>query len=335
MPSFSDAIELATAGQDLTADQTSGLIDTMLSGAAAEDEIGQLLLALREKGESVSELVGAASAMRRHMTRIPHGHSVLLDTCGTGGSESGTFNISTAVAIVAAAAGVAVAKHGNRRATSLTGSADVLEVLGVPIESDAETVARRLDDIGICFCFAAKLHPAMRHVVGVRRKLGVKTLFNLLGPLCNPGGATHQLLGTSTEDAQQKVAAAIAGLGTARSFIVHASDGQDEVSLDGVTTAIEVGPGGQHTMEWTPSDFGLFPAGREALRAADPEASAAIIRRILDGEPGPCRDTVLAGTSAALMLVGQAPTLRDGVQMAAEAIDSGAANAKLAALCRE
>ena len=335
MTSFADAIELATAGQDLTADQTSELIDTMLSGAAEEDEIGRLLLALRDKGESVSELVGAASAMRRHMTRIPHGHSVLLDTCGTGGSESGTFNISTAVAIVAAAAGVAVAKHGNRRATSLTGSADVLEVLGVPIESDAEAVARRLDDIGICFCFAAKLHPAMRHVVGVRRKLGVKTLFNLLGPLCNPAGATHQLLGTSTADAQQRVAAAIAGLGTTRSFIVHASDGQDEVSLDGVTTVIEVGPGGQHTMEWTPSDFGLFPAGREALRAADPEASAAIIRRILDGEPGPCRDTVLAGTSAALMLVGQAPTPRDGVQMAAEAIDSGAANAKLAALCRE
>ncbi len=181
----------------------------------------------------MSELVGAARAMRRHMTRIPHHHDTLLDTCGTGGSGSGTFNISTAVAIVAAACGVAVAKHGNRKATSLTGSADVLEELGVKIESEADAVAERLDSIGICFCFAAKLHPAMRHVVGVRRKLGVKTLFNLLGPLCNPAGATHQLLGTSTPDAQTKVAAAIRELGTTRSFVVHASDGQDEVALGG------------------------------------------------------------------------------------------------------
>ena len=335
MTAFVEAIESARAGRDLSADQTSDLIDTMLSGDADEEQIGQLLLSLREKGESVSEMVGAARAMRRHMTRIPHGHSVLLDTCGTGGSESGTFNISTAVAIVAAAAGVAVAKHGNRRATSLTGSADVLETLGVKIESDAESVARRLDETGICFCFAAKLHPAMKHVVGVRRRLGVKTLFNLLGPLCNPAGATHQLLGTSTADAQQKVASAIADLGTTRSFVVHASDGQDEVSLDGVTTAIEVSPQGERVVQWTAGDFGLLPAGRESLHAADPESSAEIIRRVLDGEPGPRRDTVLAGVAVALMLVGRTSSPGDGVSIAATAIDSGAAKAKLAALCRE
>jgi anthranilate phosphoribosyltransferase len=308
------------------------LIDAMLQGQASEEAVGRLLLALRQKGEAVSELVGAARAMRRHMTRIPHHHSVLLDTCGTGGSRSGTFNISTAVAIVAAACGVAVAKHGNRKATSLTGSADVLEQLGVKIESEADAVAERLDSIGICFCFAAKLHPAMRHVVGVRRKLGVKTLFNLLGPLCNPAGATHQLLGTSTSDAQNKVAAAIAELGTTRSFVVHASDGQDEVSLDGTTSTIEVTSDGEEVHRWSASDFGLLPVGQEALAAADPAESATIIRRILDGEPGPCRDTVLAGTAAALLLVRHVESLQRGVMLAAQAIDDGAASAKLDAL---
>jgi anthranilate phosphoribosyltransferase len=329
---FDAAIDQVFAGSDLSADQTSDLIDAMLRGEADEDVVGRLLLGLRQKGESVSELVGAARAMRRHMTPIEHHHSVLLDTCGTGGSGSGTFNISTAVAIVAAACGVAVAKHGNRKATSLTGSADVLEQLGVQIESEADAVAARLDSIGICFCFAAKLHPAMRYVVGVRRKLGVKTLFNLLGPLCNPAGATHQLLGTTTPETQAKVAAALAELGTTRSFVICASDGQDEVSLEGTTQAIEVSGDAQQTYTWSASDFGLLPAGPEALAAADPAESAEIIRRLFDGEPGPCRDTVLAGTAAALLLVGRADSLRQGVGLAAKAIDGGAVTEKLAAL---
>ncbi|MGB7327755.1 MAG: anthranilate phosphoribosyltransferase [Rubripirellula sp.] len=329
---FQTAIGQSTDGQDLSIDQTSELIDAMLRGEASEDVVGELLLSLREKGESVSELVGAAQAMRRHMTRIPHHHDVLLDTCGTGGSGSGTFNISTAVAIVASACGVAVAKHGNRKATSLSGSADVLEQLGVRIESDAQGVAERLDSIGICFCFAAKLHPAMKHVVGVRRKLGVKTLFNLLGPLCNPAGATHQLLGTSSVDAQTKVAAAIEQLGTTRSFVIHASDGQDEVSLDGNTTAIEVTSAGQSTLQWSPADFGLSPATAASLHAADPVESAAIIQDIFAGKPGAPRDTVLAGTAAALLLVGKVSSIGDGVAQAAAAIDAGAAKTKLAEL---
>lgn len=333
---FQHAIAQAAAGQDLTQEQTSDLIDSMLQGIADEEEVASLLLALREKGEAVSELVGAAVAMRRHMTRIPHHHEALLDTCGTGGSGSGTFNISTAVAIVAAACGIPVAKHGNRKATSLTGSADVLEELGVKIESDADAVAERLDKIGICFCFAAKLHPAMRHVVGVRRKLGVKTLFNLLGPLCNPAGATHQLLGTSTPEAQAKVAAAIAELGTTRSFVIHADDGQDEVSLDGITSALEITSGGQQQKhDWTAASFGLMPVGKEALSAADPATSADIIRRLLAGEPGPCRDTVLAGTASALLLMERCDSLRAGVQLAADAIDQGAANEKLAQLAAD
>ncbi len=329
---FPTAIAQASAGTDLSIDQTAELIDAMLRGDASEDEVGALLLALRAKGEAVSEMVGAARAMRSHMTRIPHSHSVLLDTCGTGGSGSGTFNISTAVAITAAACGVAVAKHGNRKATSLTGSADVLEELGVGIESDADAVAAKLDSIGICFCFAAKLHPAMRHVVGVRRKLGVKTLFNLLGPLCNPAGATHQLLGTSSVDAHQKVAAALAQLGTARSFVIHAGDGQDEVSLDGETSVIEVVGDQQTQHTWTASDFGLLPVGQEALAAADPAESAAIIRRIFDGEPGPCRDTVIAGTAAALLLVGKTDSLQSAAKQATSAIDGGAAKEKLQAM---
>jgi len=331
-PAFQAAIEQAEAGDDLAVDQTSDLIDIMLRGEADQDEVGRLLLALRDKGEAVDELVGAASAMRSHMTRIPHHHPLLLDTCGTGGSGSGTFNISTAVAIVAAACGVAVAKHGNRKATSLSGSADVLEELGVTIESEPETVAQRLDQIGICFCFAQMLHPAMRHVVGVRRKLGVKTLFNLLGPLCNPAGATHQLLGASTAEAQSKVAAAIAKLGTTRSFVVHAADGQDEVSLDGVTHVMEVSGESITEHQWSPSDFGLAPIGCEALMAADPAESAEIIRQVFAGVPGPCRDTVLAGTAAALLLVGKASTLAEGVKTAADAIDDGKAAEKLEAL---
>lgn len=331
MPSslFPEAISQAAAGNDLSENQTSDLIDAMLSGAASDDEIGQLLLALREKGEAVDELVGAARAMRSHMTRIPHQHSVLLDTCGTGGSESGTFNISTAIAIVASAAGIPVAKHGNRKATSLTGSADVLEALGVGIETDADQVAKKLDSIGVCFCFARKLHPAMRHVVGVRSKLGVKTLFNLLGPLCNPAGATHQLLGTSTPEAQNKVAAAIAQLGTDRSFVVHGSDGQDEVTLDGTTEVIDVRAGRQTSLTWSPASFGLLPVGTEALAAANPDESADIIERLLAGEPGPCRDTVVAGTAAAILLVGKADSLQQGVSVAAETIDSGRAMEKL------
>ncbi len=329
---FRAAIEQAASGNDLSVDQTSDLIDAMLRGDVNEDDVGELLLALRAKGEAVSELVGAASAMRRHMTRIDHNHDILLDTCGTGGSGSGTFNISTAVAIVAAACGVAVAKHGNRKATSLSGSADVLEELGVRIESDADGVAERLNSIGICFCFAAKLHPAMRHVVGIRRRLGVKTLFNLLGPLCNPAGATHQLLGTSTSDSQSKIASAISQLGTTRSFVIHASDGQDEVSLDGTTTAIDVVAAGQSTHIWSPQEFGLPPTDVKSLAAANPSESAAIIRRIFAGERGPHRNTVLAGTASALLLVGKVDSVRDGVEIAAEAIDGGSASDKLSQL---
>jgi len=266
------------------------------------------------------------------MTPIRHQFPVLLDTCGTGASGSGTFNISTSVAIVAAACGVAVAKHGNRKATSLTGSADVLAELGVAIESDANMVEQSLNELGLCFCFAAKLHPAMKHVIAIRRSLAVPTLFNLLGPLCNPAGATHQLLGTPRADAQEKIAAALLRLGTARSAVVRGSDGQDEVTLDGATEVIEICDGQRITHRWTPDSFGLSRVPVSQLQAQNPSDSAAIIRRVLDGERGPHRDIVLAGTAAALWLVGKAETLLDGAAQAASAIDSGAAKAKLQSL---
>lgn len=335
MSLFDAAIRQAEAGQDLAEAQAGDLIDAMLRGEVDDETIRRCLLALRSKGETADELVGAARAMRRHMTRIPHSHPLLLDTCGTGGSGSGTFNISTAVAIVVAAAGVPVAKHGNRKATSQSGSADVLETLGVRIESDPQGVADRLQRDGICFCFAAKLHPAMRHVIGVRRQLGVPTLFNLLGPLCNPAGATHQLLGTPRPEVQALIASALPRLEVTRAMVVRADDGQDEVSLDGVTHVADVTAGGRQDREWTAADFGLPPVGVAALAASDPQQSAAIILRLLAGEPGPCRDTVLAGAAAALLLAGKAESLAQGVSIAAGRIDDGGARETLETLRRD
>ena len=329
MIDFPSAIEVVRTGRDLSADQTGALIDQMLDGTAQSDEVKTLLVAIRKKGESIDELVGAARSMRRHMTPITHRYPVLLDTCGTGGSGSGTFNISTTAAIVAAACGVAVAKHGNRKATSRTGSADVLVELGVGIEGDAAQVEKTLDSVGLCFCFAAKLHPAMRHVVEIRRSLNVPTLFNLLGPLCNPAGATHQLLGTTTPATQAKMAAALAQLGTARSAVIRGTDGQDEVTLDGATEIIEINGNELTTHRWTGETFGLPAVTAAQCQATDPAHSAKIIRDVLAGKKGPCRDIVIASAAAALWLVGKSESLVQAAAAATAAIDSGAAANKL------
>ncbi|WP_164101670.1 anthranilate phosphoribosyltransferase [Candidatus Laterigemmans baculatus] len=336
MADFENAIRRVRRGEDLEAEEMAGLIGALLDGAVAAGEaaVGELLVALHAKGETAGELVGAARAMRAHMTPIrnPQGTTALLDTCGTGGSGSGTFNISTAAAIVISSAGVAVAKHGNRRATSRSGSADVLSELGVRIESDRETVERLLAELNLCFCFAPVLHPAMRHVAEIRRSLGVPTLFNLLGPLCNPAGATHQLLGAGKTATQSILAEALAALGTTRSVVVRGEDGQDEVSLDGTTTAIEVRGGDSPetlTHAWTAATFGLSPSGADALQAADPAESARIIGEVLEGRRGPCRDIVLANAATGLWLVERCRTLREGVELAADRIDSGAARQQL------
>jgi len=313
------------SGEDLAFEEMADCLAGVMRGEWTDPQIGLLLTALAEKGETVEEIAGAALALRRTLTPIRSARKDLLDTCGTGGDGSGTFNISTATAIVASAAGVPIAKHGNRSITSRTGSADVLKTLGVNIDAPVATVERCLDELGLCFCFAPLLHPAMRHVAKVRQQLGRPTIFNLLGPLTNPASAPYQLLGVGKQHLHEKLAAALALLGTRRAAVVHGDDGLDEVTLSASTQVIVVGGGATETLTWRPADFGLAPIDRTTLLVDGPESSAAMIRSILAGEPGPARDIVLANAATALWLVGQAPDLKSGVALAASAIDTGAA----------
>jgi anthranilate phosphoribosyltransferase len=323
---------IAESRRDLTSDQMQQAILWMLTGQVGDEEIGRLLLALRAKGESVSELVGAAKGMRVMMTPIRTRQTSLLDTCGTGGDGGRTFNISTAAAIVAAAAGAPTAKHGNRKITSATGSADVLAALGVSIEAAREQVEHCLDTLGLCFCFAPMLHPAMKHVATVRRQLGVPTLFNYLGPLCNPAGAQYQVIGTGNEALQTKLAAALVQLPVQAAIVVRGMDGMDEVSLASETQVLHIQYGMTTQLRWTPKDFGLPPQRNEDLVVDGPEGSAEVIRGILAGKRGPARDIVVANAAAALWVCEKTHSLLDAVAKASNAIDTGAARAKLKAL---
>jgi len=322
-----------TAGEDLSLDEMSATIEAVMRGDCSEGEIGLLLTCLREKGESVAEIAGAAAALRKYMVRIPTARQGVLDTCGTGGDGSGTFNISTAAALVAAAAGVPVAKHGNRKITSRTGSADALTALGVNVEASPETVSACLDELGICFCFAPLMHPAMKRVAAVRRQLGFPTIFNFLGPLSNPAGAAYQLLGVGKQDLRRKLAEALSLLGVRRALVVCGDDGLDEVTLGGTTHVSEVAAGRQpREFVWRPEDFGLTPAGRETMLVDGPETSAALIRRILDGEPGPPRDVTVLNAAAGLWTAGRAAAPSECAALAQKAIDGGAAKNLLARL---
>ncbi len=318
-------LSLAQTKQDLSSDQMQQAITWMLAGMVPDEEIGQLLLALREKGESVSELVGAVRAMRMMMTPIRTSRAGLLDTCGTGGDGAMTFNISTATAIVAAAAGAAVAKHGNRKITSATGSADVLQELNVKIDASREVAEACLNDLGICFCFAPLLHPAMKHVASIRRSLSVPTLFNYLGPLCNPAGAAYQIIGVGQEVLQTKMASALIQLPIDAAIVVRGEDGMDEVSLSADTHVLHIQQGMLTQTTWSPQSFGLRAIDVDDLKVAGPKESAATITAILNGEQGPRRDIVLANTSAALWVSGMTHSLIDGVERARRAIDSGKA----------
>lgn len=318
-------LSLSQSNTDLSADQMQQAITWMLAGTVPDEEIRDLLLALREKGESVSELVGAVRAMRMMMTPIRTTRTGLLDTCGTGGDGAKTFNISTATAIVAAAAGAAVAKHGNRKITSATGSADVLSELGVKIEAPRNVVETCLNELGICFCFAPLLHPAMKHVGAVRRSLTVPTLFNYLGPLCNPAGAAFQMIGVGKEDLQTKMAAALLQLPIEAAIVVRGEDGMDEVTLSADTHVLHIQRGMLTQTVWTPQSFGLSTINVDDLKVEDPKESAATIHSILSGEIGPRRDIVLANTAASLWVSGITHSLIDGVARAARAIDSGKA----------
>lgn len=323
-----------SAGEHLSFEDMAQAIDAMLAGSWSEAEIGLFLVALRAKGETADEVAGAAMAMRRHMTPIRSSRRGLVDTCGTGGNASTTFNVSTTAALVTAAAGVPVAKHGNRRVTSRSGSADVLRELGVQVEADVATVERCLDELGICFCFAPLLHGAMRAVAAVRQRLGMATIFNLLGPLANPAGATRQLMGVGRPETQQLLAEALARLGTERAFVVHGSDGLGELTITGPSRVWEVGTrvGPAREFTFSPEEFGLEPGSLAAVEVDSPAASAAVVRRVLAGERGPAREIVLLNAAAALLVADAEPTPPAAARRAAEALDSGAARELLARL---
>ena len=310
-------------------------MEEILCGRAGEDSIVALLSALRAKGETVEELVGFARAMRRHATHIfsaaNRPDELLVDTCGTGGDASGTFNISTAAAFVAAGAGVRVAKHGNRSISSKCGSADVLEALGISLDVPPERIAEAIKEIGIGFLFAPAMHTAMRHAMPARRRLG-RTAFNLLGPLTNPAGARAQVVGVFSDRVVEKIALVLAELGVEHAFVVHGSGGLDEISLAGETSVGEVHRGTVSLYKVTPEDFGLERAPLLAIAGGDAAENAAIIHAILSGEKGPRRDVVIANAAAALVAAGRAANFLEGAQLAAESIDSGAAGKKLEAL---
>ncbi len=327
-----DAIAKLIAGEDLAREETVGVMDQIMSGEATDAQIGAFLIALRLKGETVDEVAGAAEVMRQKATRIQTRHEVVVDTCGTGGDGSGTFNISTAAAFAVAGAGLCVAKHGNRAASSLCGSADVLKALGVNIEVSPEVVARCLDEVGIGFLFAPALHGAMKYAIGPRREVGVRTIFNALGPLTNPAGATRQVIGVYSGDLTETLAGVLGQLGSKRAFVVHGSDGLDEMTLTGPTRVSELRDGSVSTYEISPEDVGLSRADAGALRGGEAEENAEILLSVLRGEAGPRRDVVLFNAAAAIVAGGLAEDLPAGVGVAGEAIDSGRAMEKLEGL---
>ncbi|HCK08785.1 MAG: anthranilate phosphoribosyltransferase [Gemmatimonadetes bacterium] len=326
------AIAQAIEGKDLTRTDMVSVMDAIMSGEAADAQIGGFLVALRIKGESIDEIRGAAEVMREKSTKIKTTHSVIVDTCGTGGDHSSTFNISTTAAFVAAGAGLCVAKHGNRSVTSQSGSADVLAVLGVNTEASPEVVGQCLDDVGIGFLFAVALHGAMKHAIGPRRELATRTVFNALGPLTNPAGATRQVVGVYSPNLTEMLANVLSGLGSEHAFVVHGSDGLDEVTTTGPTRVSEFKTDSVSTYEISPGDFGLDTAAPEDLKGGEPAENAEILKGVLSGEKGPRRDIVLINSALALVAGGKAESLEEGVALAAKTIDSGAATEKLEGL---
>ena len=320
------------ARENLSVAEARDAMLAILSGESSTAQIAAFLVALRMKGETPEELLGFARAIRENVTRVDAGldGEALLDTCGTGGSDGpATFNISTIAALVVAGAGVRVAKHGNRSFSSACGSADVLEELGVNCKLDAVQCGQSIREVGIGFLFAPVLHPAVKYAQPARQELKMRTVFNLLGPLVNPAGASTQLIGASSPSAARLMAEALTGLGPERAFVVNGSDGLDEVTLTGPTLVFEIQQDRLTQHEWTPSDFGLEPASSAALEGGDRVMNAAIAKAVLKGEQGARRDIVLMNAAAALVVSGKAHSLLEGMRLAAEAIDSGAAQAKL------
>jgi len=324
-----EAVQDLIAGADLGRVKARAVMDQIMSGGATDAQIGAFLVALRIKGETVDEIVGCAEGMREKATPIKTSRTNLIDTCGTGGDGSGTFNISTTVAFVACGAGLAVAKHGNRSISSECGSADVLAELGVNIEASPEKVGQCIDEGGIGFLFAVALHGAMKYAIGPRKELAVRTVFNALGPLTNPAGAKRQLIGVYDSDLTDKVAGVLNELGSQRAFVVHGSDGLDEITLTGPTKLSELNGGQVTTREISPGDFGLQTVAAEALSGGGAPHNAQILRAVLDGEQGPRRDVVLLNAAAAIAAGGLVGDMAAGIDVARESIDSGKARQAL------
>jgi len=328
-------VDTVVEGRRLEAAQARTVFEAIMDGRLPHARLAALLVALRTRGETVVEITEFARVMRERCTRVRCAAGVVLDTCGTGGDGAGTFNISTLAALVVAAAGVVVAKHGNRSVGSRCGSADLLQGLGIHIDAPVETVERCLREVGIGFLFAPSLHGAMRHAAPVRRELGGRTVFNILGPLTNPAGARHQLLGVYDPGRLEVMAEVLRELGSERAMVVH-GEGLDEITLHGTTRIAELADGRVRVREVTPEDAGLERAGLEELAGGDVAHNVGIARRILSGERGPRRNVVLLNAAAALVVAGVAADLKAGVRRAAEAIDSGSAGRvlqRLRALC--
>jgi len=325
-------IEKLLRKEDLTQDEAMSLMGSIMTGDLSEAQTAAILIGLRAKGETASEIAGFVSTMRDKAVRIRPTRENLVDTCGTGGDGAHTFNISTAAALVAAGAGVGIAKHGNRAVSSSCGSADVLEALGVRLDVSPESVAEIIDRVGIGFMFAPHHHPAMKHVASVRRELGVRTVFNLLGPLTNPAGVTKQLVGVFEPALTETVAAVLRTLGSEKVYVVHGADGTDEVSITGETRVSALDGGEIRTFTFTPESVNLARAGAEDLTGGDPAVNAEIIEGVLGGTPGPCRDAVVLNAAFVIDVAGKADSIEDGVRLAQNAIDGGAASKVLDAL---
>ena len=321
--------------ENLSRGESAELLDAMLRDDASDAQIAATLVALAAKGETVEELAGMAEALRARAVKINSCHTSFIDTAGTGSSRAKTFNVSTAAAFVIAGAGLAVAKHGNRAASSKSGSADVLTALGVNVSALAKVTEDCLNEIGICFMFAPLYHGATARVAGIRRELGIHTTFNLLGPLSNPAGAPRQIIGVWRRDLVELLANVAAALGTERTWVVHGEDGLDEITLAGKTFVAEAGDGVVKTFAIAPRDFGLFEGALDHLRGGDAEANAQIIRAVLSGEPGEeARALIVINAAAALFVGGKAETLNEAARLAEESIDSGAGLMKLKQLIK-
>ncbi len=319
------ALKKAIAREDLSREEMTAVMRQIMTGEATPAQIGGFLIALRMKGESIDEITAAAQVMRELATPVKTRAQHLVDTCGTGGDASGSFNVSTAAALVAAGAGAHVAKHGNRSVSSSSGSADVLEAAGVNLDVPPETVGRCIDEVGVGFLFAQKHHSAMRHAIGPRREMGVRTLFNVLGPLTNPAGAPNQVMGVFDGDLVEPIARVLGQLGSRHVLVVHADDGMDEISISAPTRVAELKDGDVRSYRIAPEEFGLQRAGAEAIRVGSAEESLRMIRSVLSGEAGPARDIVCLNAGAAIHVAGLAERLQEGIDKAAESIDSGRA----------